>query len=158
MFNGGVPPLWLAALSGKSRIRTLVQWAKKVEVSSHSFTCRSDNKTNTLQPSAFTAINMGLINIDSNDPKLIVALGFAGVGGVYLALQTISFLRLLLSLFILPGKSVSIAWLRLSGTAQLIHRISCQILGPKVLGPSLRVPLMGSASSSPRSLLLRVST
>lgn len=42
-----------------------------------------------------------------DNPQRVATLVLAGIGAVFLSLKTFSFVRLLFSLFILPGKSVS---------------------------------------------------
>jgi 17beta-estradiol 17-dehydrogenase / very-long-chain 3-oxoacyl-CoA reductase len=63
-----------------------------------------------------------------DDPQRIVTLALAGVGGLYISWKAFSFIRLIFSLFILPGKSVSQFWSD-SPILPLIGKLSS--FGPK---------------------------
>jgi 17beta-estradiol 17-dehydrogenase / very-long-chain 3-oxoacyl-CoA reductase len=67
--------------------------------------------------------------------------GFAGIGALWLGSKIVTYVQLLLSLFVLPGKNVCLKFDTM-GTPAMIYIFSCEVMARKAPGLLLPVPPM----------------
>lgn len=98
-----------------------------------------------------TAYQHSLLFQLSQPKNALIIAPFAAIGALFVSLKLLSFVRLVFSLFVLPGKSVCLY----PTTAAAVYTdvlFSSALSVPKAAGPLSPAPQTASASSSLRSL------